>query len=108
LQLHNINTSGQPGTAPITGNFFWAKLPLIPPAGAVITTAPAKVIVFCHRPGFLNGQSAAFDAARVIADKFTGQSSRFGFVVMSSGSEAQTVISALNGMDRTMHGKKLL
>ena len=36
-------------------------------------------------------------SARVIADKFTGQSRGFGFVEMSSGSEAQTAISALNG-----------
>ena len=36
-------------------------------------------------------------SARVIADKFTGQSRGFGFVEMSSGGEAQTAISALNG-----------
>ncbi len=36
-------------------------------------------------------------SARVIADKFTGQSRGFGFVEMSSGSEAQGAISALNG-----------
>ena len=36
-------------------------------------------------------------SAKVIADKFTGQSRGFGFVEMSSGLEAQTVISALNG-----------
>lgn len=36
-------------------------------------------------------------SARVISDKFTGQSRGFGFVEMSSGSEAQTAISALNG-----------
>ena len=36
-------------------------------------------------------------SAKVIADKFTGQSRGFGFVEMSSGNEAQTAISALNG-----------
>ena len=36
-------------------------------------------------------------SAKVISDKFTGQSRGFGFVEMSSGSEAQTAISALNG-----------
>jgi RNA recognition motif-containing protein len=36
-------------------------------------------------------------SAKVIADKFTGQSRGFGFVEMSSGLEAQSAISALNG-----------
>ena len=36
------------------------------------------------------------ESARVIADKFTGQSRGFGFVEMSSGSEAQAAISGLN------------
>lgn len=36
-------------------------------------------------------------SARIISDKFTGQSRGFGFVEMSSGSEAQSAISALNG-----------
>lgn len=36
-------------------------------------------------------------SAKVISDKFTGQSRGFGFVEMGSGSEAQTAISALNG-----------
>jgi RNA recognition motif-containing protein len=36
-------------------------------------------------------------SANVISDKFTGQSRGFGFVEMSSNSEAQTAISALNG-----------
>ena len=39
----------------------------------------------------------AVQSARVITDKFTGQSRGFGFVEMSSDSEAQTAISALNG-----------
>jgi len=37
------------------------------------------------------------ESANVIADKFTGQSRGFGFVEMSSGSEAQKAISSLNG-----------
>ena len=37
------------------------------------------------------------ESASVISDKFTGQSRGFGFVEMSSGGEAQTAISALNG-----------
>jgi RNA recognition motif-containing protein len=36
-------------------------------------------------------------SARVITDKFTGQSRGFGFVEMSSDSEAQAAITALNG-----------
>lgn len=39
----------------------------------------------------------AVESARVISDKFTGQSRGFGFVEMGSGSEAQSAISALNG-----------
>jgi RNA recognition motif-containing protein len=37
------------------------------------------------------------ESARVIADKFTGQSRGFGFVEMGSGNEAQKAIDALNG-----------
>src|SRR5262245_13939314 len=37
------------------------------------------------------------ESARVIADKFTGQSRGFGYVEMGSGSEAQAAISGLNG-----------
>ncbi len=37
------------------------------------------------------------ESAKVIADKFTGQSRGFGFVEMSSGAEAQKAIDALNG-----------
>jgi len=44
-------------------------------------------------------------SAKVIADKFTGQSRGFGFVEMSSGLEAQTAISALNGTQ--FDGRKL-
>src|SRR6059036_3269311 len=37
------------------------------------------------------------ESARVITDKFTGQSRGFGFVEMSTGGEAQKAIDALNG-----------
>jgi RNA recognition motif-containing protein len=37
------------------------------------------------------------ESARVISDKFTGQSRGFGFVEMGSGSEAQKAIDAWNG-----------
>lgn len=37
------------------------------------------------------------ESARVITDKFTGQSRGFGFVEMSSGNDAQAAISGLNG-----------
>jgi RNA recognition motif-containing protein len=37
------------------------------------------------------------DSARVITDKFSGQSRGFGFVEMSSGGEAQKAIDSLNG-----------
>ena len=39
----------------------------------------------------------AVESARVISDKFTGQSRGFGFVEMGSGQEAQKAIDALNG-----------
>jgi RNA recognition motif-containing protein len=38
-------------------------------------------------------------SARIITDKFTGQSRGFGFVEMSNDDEAQAAISALNGTD---------
>ena len=44
-------------------------------------------------------------SAKVISDKFTGQSRGFGFVEMSSGNEAQAAISALNGTQ--FDGRKL-
>ena len=37
------------------------------------------------------------ESANVISDKFTGQSRGFGFVEMSSGSEAQKAIASLHG-----------
>jgi RNA recognition motif-containing protein len=39
----------------------------------------------------------AVESARVISDKFTGQSRGFGFVEMGSGGEAQKAIESLNG-----------
>lgn len=39
----------------------------------------------------------AVTSAQIVTDKFTGQSRGFGFVEMSSASEAQTAINALNG-----------
>ncbi|MDH5669532.1 MAG: RNA-binding protein [Nitrospira sp.] len=36
-------------------------------------------------------------SARIITDKFTGQSRGFGFVEMSSDSEAEAAVAALNG-----------
>jgi len=37
------------------------------------------------------------ESTNVISDKFTGQSRGFGFVEMSSSSEAQSAIQTLNG-----------
>jgi RNA recognition motif-containing protein len=37
------------------------------------------------------------ESARVITDKFTGQSRGFGFVEMATAEEAKTAITALNG-----------
>ena len=39
------------------------------------------------------------ESARVIADKFTGQSRGFGFVEMGSGEEGQRAIGAVNGTE---------
>ena len=36
-------------------------------------------------------------SARIITDKFTGQSRGFGFVEMSSDAEAQAAVTTLNG-----------
>jgi len=45
------------------------------------------------------------ESARIIADKFTGQSKGFGFVEMSTSAEAQAAITALNGSE--MGGRSL-
>ncbi|MBM4123367.1 MAG: RNA-binding protein [Nitrospira sp.] len=45
----------------------------------------------------LFAKEGAVESARVITDKFTGQSRGFGFVEMSSGEEAQRAIASLNG-----------
>ncbi len=42
-------------------------------------------------------QHGTVESAKVITDKFTGQSRGFGFVEMSSSAEAQKAIEALNG-----------
>jgi RNA recognition motif-containing protein len=39
------------------------------------------------------------ESAEIIADRDTGRSKGFGFVEMSSDSEAQAAIAALNGQD---------
>lgn len=39
------------------------------------------------------------DSARVITDRMTGRSKGFGFVEMSSQSEAEQAINSLNGTD---------
>jgi len=39
------------------------------------------------------------ESARIITDKFTGQSRGFGFVEMSNDDEAKAAIEALNGME---------
>ncbi len=46
------------------------------------------------------------ESARVITDKVTGQSRGFGFVEMSSESEAQSAISSLNSSQ--MNGRTLI
>ncbi|MEA3412858.1 MAG: RNA-binding protein [Pseudomonadota bacterium] len=43
------------------------------------------------------GQCGTVDSANVITDRDTGQSKGFGFVEMSSDSEAQRAIQELNG-----------
>jgi RNA recognition motif-containing protein len=53
----------------------------------------------------LFGKHGAVASARIITDKFTGQSRGFGFVEMSSDAEAQVAITALNGTE--MGGRTL-
>jgi RNA recognition motif-containing protein len=47
----------------------------------------------------------AVKSAKVITDRDTGRSKGFGFVEMSSDSEAQTAIAAMNG--KAIDGRKL-
>jgi RNA recognition motif-containing protein len=44
----------------------------------------------------LFSQHGTVESARIITDKFTGQSRGFGFVEMSTGQEAQRAIAALH------------
>ncbi|HYM37556.1 MAG TPA: RNA-binding protein [Nitrospiraceae bacterium] len=53
----------------------------------------------------LFAQHGAVESARVITDKFTGQSRGFGFVEMSASEDAQKAIAALNGTQ--MDGRTL-
>ena len=53
----------------------------------------------------LFAQHGAVESARVITDKFTGQSRGFGFVEMTTGEDAQKAIAALNGTQ--MDGRTL-
>jgi RNA recognition motif-containing protein len=46
------------------------------------------------------------EAARVITDRYTGQSRGFGFVEMASQEEAQKAIQALN--DSQLEGRRLV
>jgi RNA recognition motif-containing protein len=47
----------------------------------------------------LFGQHGSVTSAKIITDKYTGQSRGFGFVEMGSDNEAQSAISALNGTE---------
>jgi RNA recognition motif-containing protein len=53
----------------------------------------------------LFSEHGTVESARVITDKYTGQSRGFGFVEMSSPSEAQTAITALHSTE--MDGRTL-
>lgn len=53
----------------------------------------------------LFAEHGTVESARVITDKFTGQSRGFSFVEMSSPSEAQAAIAALNSTE--MDGQTL-
>ncbi|MBV9303722.1 MAG: RNA-binding protein [Acidobacteriaceae bacterium] len=51
------------------------------------------------------GQYGAVERVNVVTDRTTGQSRGFAFVEMSSRSEAEAAIAALNGTD--LHGRTL-
>jgi RNA recognition motif-containing protein len=53
----------------------------------------------------LFAQHGTVESARVITDKFTGQSRGFGFVEMSTSEEATAAIAAVNGTQ--MDGRTL-
>jgi RNA recognition motif-containing protein len=53
----------------------------------------------------LFAQFGEVKSAKVIKDKFTGESRGFGFIEMASASEAEQAISNLNGMD--LEGRKI-
>lgn len=53
----------------------------------------------------LFAQFGEVKSAKVIKDKFTGDSRGFGFIEMASASEAEQAISNLNGMD--LEGRKI-
>lgn len=53
----------------------------------------------------LFGEHGTVESARVITDKYTGQSRGFGFVEMASPSEAEAAISALHSTE--MGGRTL-
>jgi RNA recognition motif-containing protein len=54
----------------------------------------------------LFSQYGSVQSAKVITDRYTGQSRGFGFVEMSTGEEAQKAIAALHGSD--MGGRTLV
>nr|MBI3614683.1 RNA-binding protein [Nitrospirota bacterium] len=47
----------------------------------------------------LFSQHGTVQSAKVITDRYTGQSRGFGFVEMATGEEAQKAIAALNGTE---------
>jgi RNA recognition motif-containing protein len=47
----------------------------------------------------LFAQHGSVTSAKVITDRYTGQSRGFGFVEMATGEEAQKAIAALNGTE---------
>ena len=54
----------------------------------------------------LFSQYGTVQSAKVITDRYTGQSRGFGFVEMSTGEEAQKAIAGLNGSN--MGGRTLV
>jgi RNA recognition motif-containing protein len=54
----------------------------------------------------LFSQYGSVQSAKVITDRYTGQSRGFGFVEMSTGEEAQKAIAALHGSE--MGGRTLV